>query len=78
MSEQTVPVYTSSNGRSTPIDKMPDTHLVNAIRKMEKACLGAGHVPGADFPLYPALLAELKRRPQQTQDWYLERRSKGQ
>lgn len=48
-------VYTSSDGRKTPIAEMVDTHLVHTVRKIERQ--------GSEHPQYHILKAELERRP---------------
>lgn len=75
--------WVSKDGRETPIEKMADTHLVNTIRRIEREADEISHdprvvtAPEDHHPLYGALRAELLRRPQQAQDWYIERRKAG-
>lgn len=64
-----VKTYRSSSGKEIPLAEIPDTYLVNIVRKMERQ--------DAENPFLTDLLAELKKRPQQTQDFYLERRAAG-
>jgi hypothetical protein len=70
--QATPKTYRSSSGKEIPLHELADTYLVNIVRKMEKA-MPDGGCP----PLYPDLLLELRKRPQQTQDYYLERRASG-
>ncbi|MDD5302963.1 MAG: hypothetical protein PHS14_07605 [Elusimicrobia bacterium] len=70
-----VKAYRSSSGREIPLTELADTYLVNIIRKIEK---NAGEQdPAGIHPLYQDLLAELKKRPQQAQAFYAERREAG-
>lgn len=49
--------YRSQNGRETPIAKMVDEHLANAVAKLRR-----GGATSAHHPMLAALEAEQKKR----------------
>lgn len=53
--------YTSSNGRRIPIKDMVDSHLVNAVLKIEREARGAD--PRRASLVYDPLRLELEARP---------------
>jgi len=64
-SPSAIKIYRTSKGQDVPIDKLPDTYLVNIIRKFERQ--------EPNHELLPDLLSELAKRPQAAKDWYQQR-----